>query len=78
MSWFVSFHARNKTAAVKRVMAEREINTHFPPVIADALVASINWLPDSPGKLLAVTTSGSAYADGGTCTSTVQLVEFAE
>lgn len=78
MSWYVSFYARNKTVAIARIRAEQTTNTHFPGAIADAIAATINWLPDAPNKAVAVTSSGSGYGEGGTATSSIQTVEFLE
>lgn len=78
MSWYVSFYARNKTVAVARIRAEQVSNVHFPGAIADALAATVGWLPEAPNKAVAVTSSGSGYGEGGTATSSIQTVEFLE
>jgi len=77
MSWHVSFFSRTKSAAIERIQEEQAKNSHFPLAIATAIIAAINWLPQSL-RVISVTTTGSAYDNGGSASMSVQLVDLLE
>lgn len=77
MSWHITFFARTKFAAIERVKREQVVNTHFPEAAAESIIALVNWLPSTP-RVISVTSSGSAYGEGGSAAISVQLVDLLE